>query len=179
MTQRPARTEAAEYYFTYIDKVPSGDICEILEQQAHEIAAFFAQVSEQHSLSRYAPGKWSIREVMNHVNDCERLFVYRAFWFARGFDSPLPSFDQNVAAAAANADARSWSSHIEEFHAVRLATLAFFRSLPGDAWGRRGIASGNPFTVRALAWMCAGHVTHHAEIIRARYFVPAASVSRS
>ena len=93
----------------------------------------------------------------------------RAFWFARGFDTPMPSFDQDIAASAAGADERSWSSHIEEFSAVRAATLTFFDNLPADAWGRRGIASENPFTVRALAYIAAGHVTHHTKVLRERY----------
>ena len=96
--------------------------------------------------------------------------MFRAFWFARGFDSPLPSFDQNTAMSAADADARSWRSHIDEFRAVRAATLAFFRNLPEEAWTRRGIASDNPFTVRALAYLAAGHVTHHCRILRERYW---------
>ena len=113
--------------------------------------------------------KWTVRELLNHINDTERLFVARAFWFARGFDSPLPSFDQLVAATAAEADARAWSTHVEEFTTIRAATLTFFENLPADAWMRRGIASDNPFTVRALAYLAAGHVIHHAAILRSRY----------
>jgi uncharacterized damage-inducible protein DinB len=168
-TPIPDRGEAAEYYFTYIDKVPPGDICAILERQLTETPFALAGISEDQSLSRYAPGKWSLREVLGHVNDCERLFVARAFWFARGFDSPLPSFDQNVAMSLAESDARTWRSHLDEFQAVRAATLAFFNHLPADAWPRRGVASGNPFTVRALAYMTAGHLIHHMEIVKTRY----------
>jgi hypothetical protein len=105
----------------------------------------------------------------NHLTDCERLFVSRAFWFARGFDSTLPSFDQEVAVSAAGADHRSWADLVAEFEAVRTATLTLFRSLPTDAWARRGVASDNPFTVRALAYMCVGHVNHHTAILRDRY----------
>jgi hypothetical protein len=166
---RPDRTEAAEYYFTYIDKVPDGSIADILDTQRVETLSLLRGISEQGSLYRYADGKWSIREVVSHVNDCERLFVFRAFWFGRGFESPLPSFDQNIAVATAGADQRSWSSHIDEFVAVRAATLDFFRYLPAAAWTRRGTASGNPFTVRALAYVIAGHLTHHMNIVRERY----------
>jgi hypothetical protein len=169
MTGHPERTEAAEYYFRYIDQVPSGDICAILAAQHQETLAELRGISEDRSRHRYAPDKWSIREVLGHINDTERLFVARAFWFARGFATPLPSFDQNVAVAAAAADERSWNSHLEEFDAVRGATLSFFRNLPGDAWTRRGIASDNPFTVRALAYLAAGHVVHHMSILRSRY----------
>jgi DinB superfamily len=165
----PDRTEAAEYYFTYIDKVGPGDICEILDTQRDETLSVLQGISEERSLHRYAPDKWSIREVLGHINDCERLFVFRAMWFARGFDSPLPSFDQNIAMSASGANARSWTSHVEEFRAARAATLAFFQNLPADAWSRRGIASDNPFTVRALAYIAAGHVTHHMSILRERY----------
>jgi hypothetical protein len=169
MISTPDRTEAAEYYFTYIEQVAAGDICGILESQSTETVALLGGISEERSLHRYAPEKWTIRQVVSHLNDAERLFVFRAFWFARGFDSPLPSFDQDVAVAAAAADERSWSSHVEEFRAVRAATLTFFHHLPADAWTRRGVASGNPFTVRALAYICAGHVTHHTRILRERY----------
>lgn len=168
-TTAPDRTEAAEYYFTYIDQVPGGDICEILDAQAAETLALLHGISEEESLHRYAPDKWSIRQVVSHLNDTERVFVHRALWFARGFDSSLPSFDQNVAISAAGADERSWSSHVDEFRDVRAATLAFFRNLPADAWARRGVASGNPFTVRALAYIVAGHVGHHSTILRTRY----------
>jgi hypothetical protein len=169
MIATPDRTEAAEYYFTYITQVPAGDILEILEAQLASTDALYGGISEDRSLHRYAAGKWSVREVASHLNDTERLFVFRALWFARGFDSPLPSFDQNIAIATADADARTLSSHLEEFRAIRASTLTFFRGLPGEAWTRRGIASGNPFTVRALAYIAAGHVTHHARIVQERY----------
>jgi hypothetical protein len=169
MTTPPNRTEAADYYFTYIDQVGAGDICQILEAQAGETLDLLRTIPEDRSLHRYAPEKWSIRQVVSHVNDTERAFVFRALWFARGFDSPLPSFDQNIAIAGAEADSRSWDGHVDEFLAIRAATATFFRNLPPDAWMRRGIASSNPFTVRALAYITAGHVTHHMRILRERY----------
>jgi hypothetical protein len=169
MTSAPDRSEAAPYYFTYIDRVPAGDICAILERQGTDMLALMRTISETQSQHRYAHDKWSIRELWSHINDTERLFVARAFWFARGFDTPLPSFDQHIAAAAARADDRSWASIVDEFRDVRAATLSFFRNLPEPAWLRRGIASDNPFTVRALAYMAAGHVIHHTEILRDRY----------
>jgi len=167
--QRPDRTEAAEYYFKYIDKIAGDDICRILERQSGETLALLQGISDERSLHRYAPDKWSIREVVGHVNDTERVFVSRALWFARGFDSPLPSFDENVAASSSGAHDRAWSSHVDEFCAVRAATVAFFNGVPADAWGRRGVASGKPFTVRALAFISAGHVAHHHAILRERY----------
>jgi hypothetical protein len=168
----PDRTEAAEYYFTYIDKVPAGDIRAILSAQLPDTLALLNSIDEARSRHRYAPDKWSIRQVLGHLNDTERLFVFRAFWFARGFDAPLPSFDQNIAVASSGADDRSWRSHVDEFARVREASLSFFDTLPADAWGRRGTASGNPFTVRALAYMTAGHVTHHAVILQEKYLQP-------
>ena len=169
MTKRPDRSEAAAYYFTYIDKVPDGDICEILRTQTAEALALFERIPVSQAGHRYAPDKWSIAEVVNHVNDCERVFTFRAFWFARGFTGPLPSFDQNVAILQAGVDQRPWASHVDEFRAIRAATLALFGNLPPDAWTRRGMASGNPFTVRALAHITAGHVAHHMRLLRERY----------
>lgn len=169
MTTIPDRNEAAEYYFTYIAQVPAGDIREILRAQLPETLRLLREIPDDKSLHRYAPDKWSIREVVGHVNDCERLFMSRAFWFARGFDTPMPSFDQDIAASTAGAHERSWNSHIEEFSAVRAATLTLVDNLPAEAWDRRGIASGNPFTVRALAYIVAGHVTHHMKVLRQRY----------
>ncbi len=104
-----------------------------------------------------------------HIVDVERLFVFRAFWFARGLDQPLPGFDERIAAVAAAADDRSWASHLDEFQSIRAATLDFFQSLPSDGWGRRGMANGNPITVNALAYATAGHVAHHLRILRERY----------
>jgi hypothetical protein len=165
----PDRTEAAEYYFTYINQVGDGDICAILEAQVEETVAFLRGISDEQSLHRYAPDKWSIREAIGHVNDAERLFLFRAFWFARGFDTPLPSFDQKTAVLNAQSDQRSWTSHIDEFRTIRGGTVGFFKNLPEDAWMKRGVASGNPFTVHALAYIIAGHLAHHSTIVRERY----------
>lgn len=166
---RPERTEAAEYYSKYIDRVPDGDIVGILESQLDEVLALSRTISGERSLHRYAPGKWTIREVLSHISDTERVFAFRAFWFARGYDTPLPDFDQEIAAGSAGADEVSWERHMEEFRHVRLATLWLFRNLPREAWTRRGVASGNRFTVRALASIAAGHAAHHISILRERY----------
>ena len=166
---RPATNEAAEYYWKYIDQVPGADPIAALEAQRAELRDLGAVFSEQRSLGRYAAGKWSARESLNHVTDTERIFSVRALWFARGFTEPLASFDQNVAVAGAQADRLRWSSHVAEFLDVREATLSLFRNMPDEAWSRTGVASGNPVTVRALAFMCAGHATHHFKILRERY----------
>jgi hypothetical protein len=170
-TIRPARDEAAEYYFKYIDLVPDGDVCATLARQHGETLAFLRGVPASHAHHRYAPDKWTISGVVAHINDCERLFTFRALWFARGLELPLPSFDQDIASRHDDADARSLESHIDEFDALRRASLAFFRHLSPEAWNRRGIASGNPFSVRALAYATAGHVMHHSRILRERYRV--------
>ena len=169
MTSRPQRGDAADYYFTYIDQVPDGDILDLLVDQGRTVVAELRAVPDARSLHRYAPGKWRLRDVVNHLSDCERLFQMRAFWFARGFDSPLPSFDQDVAVSNAGAEGRAWRDLVDELAAVRASTIPFFRALPTAAWDRRGVASDNPFTVRALAYMCVGHVAHHLAIVRDRY----------
>jgi hypothetical protein len=169
MTTRPDRSEAAPYYFTYIDKVPEGDIRAILEAQADETLALFQSIDDARAGHRYAPGKWNIAEVVNHLNDCERVFAFRAFWFARGFTSPLPSFDQDSAILQAGVEGRSWASHVDEFRTVRSATLPLFARLPPEAWDRRGTASDNPVSVRALAYIIAGHVAHHVALLKERY----------
>ncbi len=167
----PERHEAAPYYFKYIDRVSGGDILSVLAQQQRDMPGWLLEISEEKSLHRYAPGKWSIRELLSHINDTERVLVSRAFWFARKFDSPLPSFDENVCASATGAHEISWINHVEEFEAVRSSTMALFRNLPAEAWTRNGIASDNLFTVRALAYIIAGHAEHHAEILRQRYLM--------
>ncbi len=169
MSTAPDRADAGAYFFTYIDKVGEGDILTILDRQIGSTVALLEAVSEEQSLHRYEPGKWSIREVVGHLNDTERLFAFRAFWFARGLDGALPSFDQDMAMASAGSDAHPLGRHLEEFATVRAATLSLFRHLPPEAWARRGTAGGNPFTVNALAYICAGHVEHHVRILKERY----------
>lgn len=171
--KRPEPNEAVPYYSHYINLVPEGDIVDTLEKQLEETSSFLSQISEEKSLERYAPDKWSLRELLNHINDTERIFVFRALWFARGFTSPLPGFDQEIAVKGAGGDQLSWASQVEEFRSIRSSTVAFFRGLPKEAWDRSGIASDNPFTVRALAYIAAGHVQHHSDVIRDRYLVKA------
>jgi DinB superfamily len=169
MISRPQSTEAAPYYFTYINRVTGDDPLGALENQQEECQGLFSAISEEKSLHRYAPDKWSIRQVLNHVTDTERAFAFRALWFARGFESPLPSYDQNVAASSAEADRVSWAAHVEEFQRVRLSTISLFRNMPSQAWTRSGIASDNHFTVRALAYIIPGHFSHHVSVLRERY----------
>jgi hypothetical protein len=169
MKGRPDKSEAAPYYFRYIDLVPEDDVLARLEAQLDETMAFLRGISEEKSLHRYAPDKWSVRQVLGHVNDAERVFLFRAFWFARGFTEPLPSYDENAGAVAGESDRFPWASHVEDFRGARLSTVAFFRNLPATAWMARGVASDKPFTVRALAYILAGHVAHHTTVLRERY----------
>ena len=169
MIGRPQTSEAAPYYFTYINRVDGENALATLESQMDAMRPLFSGISEEASLSRYAPGKWSIREMLNHITDTERAFSFRALWFARGFAAPLPGYDQNIGVAGAGADAISWAAHVEEFRRVRLATISLFRNLPPEAWMRTGTADGNPFTVRAIAFILAGHLAHHVAILRERY----------
>jgi DinB superfamily len=169
MNGRPERSEAAAYYFTYIEQVASDDAQATMHNQLEASEALLAGISEEKSLYRYAPDKWSVRQVLNHVTDTERAFAFRALWFARGFDAPLPGYDQNIAAAGAEADRIGWAAHLEEFRRVRLGTISLFANLPPEAWTRTGIASDNRFTVRAMAFIVAGHWAHHEKILRERY----------
>lgn len=170
MRELPQPGEAAPYFFKYIGLVQSDDVVGVLETQLDETIPFLLGISEEQSLHRYAPEKWSFRQALNHVSDTERVFLFRALWFARGFDSPLPSFDEKISVAGARADEVSWARHVEEFRVARLATLTFFRNLPAEAWTRSGIASDTPFSVRGLAYIVAGHLTHHVAIFQERYF---------
>jgi uncharacterized damage-inducible protein DinB len=165
----PQRTEAAPFYFTYIDRITGDNILETMRAQLDDTVELLSGISEERSLYRYSPDKWSIRQVMNHVNDTERVFAFRAMWFARGFGEPLPSFDQNVASNAAKADEHSLANYAREFRNIREATLSLFQNLPTEAWMQSGVASGNSVTVNALAYIIAGHVAHHMAIIRERY----------
>lgn len=169
MIGRPDQSEAAAYYFTYIDQVAGADVDAVLRSQLEDLRVLFSQISEEKSRHRYAPDKWSIRQVLNHITDTERAFAFRALWFARGFEAPLPGYDQEIAARGAGANEFPWAAHIEEFRCVRLATISLFANMPPEARMRSGIASGNPFTVRALAYIIAGHSTHHVNIVRERY----------
>jgi hypothetical protein len=178
LNNRPERHEAKDYFFKYIDSVPDGDICAFLEAQGHETVALLRGIPDAQAGHRYAPDKWSISEAVGHVNDTERLFLGRAFWFARGFDSELPSFDQNVAVAAAASDAVPLRALVDEFAAVRASTVTFFRNLPDAAWIRMGKASGNPFSVRALAYLIAGHAAHHNALLRERYLATTTATAK-
>jgi len=135
------------------------------------VLARFRDVPEARGAHRYAPGKWSVRQVMCHLADAERIMAYRALRIARGDATPLPGFDENAYAPESGADAVALAELVAEFADVRRASLALFRHLPADAWVRRGTASESPFSVRALAWVLVGHPIHHLAVLRERYGV--------
>ncbi|HYK02396.1 MAG TPA: DinB family protein [Thermoanaerobaculia bacterium] len=166
---RPARDETADYYFPYIDLVPDGDIRQLLEEQRRETLSFLETIPDALASHRYAPGKWSVSEIVSHVNDCERLYTMRAFWFARAMELPLPSFESELAVKTAKPEDRPWSTHVHEFASIRASTVDLFRHLPPEAWLRRGTASDYPFSVRALAYLTVGHAIHHMRVLRQRY----------
>lgn len=169
MRGRPERSEAAARFFTYIDQVEGEDALAVLHSQVEPWPALFDGISENQSLQRYAPGKWSMREVLSHITDTERAFAYRALWFSRGFAEPLARFDPNTGVAGAGADKIAWARHVEEFRRVRLATISLFENMPEEGWKRGGVAGGNYVTVRALSFIAAGHFAHHCRILRERY----------
>jgi len=168
---RPPAAEYAPYYARYIDKVPEGDLLRTLENQARETQALLAGLSDAKALHRYAPGKWSIKEVIGHVTDTERVFSYRALRFARADATALPGFDENAWVPAGRFEARSLKDLAAELDAVRRATIALFRGLDAAALARRGTASDNAVSVRAIAWIIAGHERHHVALLHERYKV--------
>jgi hypothetical protein len=166
---KPEANEYAPYYEKYVSLVPDAEVVGTLERQAEETLALLRAVPEERGGHAYEPGKWSIKQVVGHIIDGERVFVYRALRFARGDRTPLPGFEQDDYVAAADFDSRSLASLLDEFAAVRRATLSLFRSLDAESWRRTGVASDNEVSVRALAYITAGHEAHHVRILRERY----------
>ena len=168
-TGRPAPNEHAPYYSRYIDLVPAGDIVEVLRAQIAGTNSFLRGIPDARTLTGYAPGKWSIRDVVGHMSDTERIMGYRALRFARGDRTPVPGFDENEYTPEAGAAARTMNDLVSEFETVRAATIALLEGLPMDAWRRIGTANGKEISVRALAAVIAGHELHHLGVIRERY----------
>ncbi len=166
---RPQPSEYHPFYETYVSKVPEERILPVLEAQPDEVRRFLGAVPESRGGHRYAEGKWSVRQVVGHVADSERLFTYRALCFARGERQALPGFDEDAYAAEAGFDAVPLRALVDELLAVRQATLHFYRHLPDGAWTRGGTANGKALTVRSLAYIMAGHLRHHLGTLRERY----------
>lgn len=168
---RPAPEEYAPFYGTYVNAVPDGDVLALLAQQLEDTLALLDTVPRERWTRRYAPGKWSVSEVVGHVADTERVFAYRALRFARNDATPLPGFEQDDYVPFGGFDARPLPDLARELEAVRTASLALFRGLDQDAVGRRGTANGVEFTVRAIPWILAGHERHHVAVLRERYLL--------
>ncbi len=167
---RPAPDEYAPAFAGYVSRIGRDeDIVAALASQLDQVLAVLERVPGARGDYRYAPGKWSIKEVVGHLSDTERIFACRALRIARGDATPLPAFDDQAYVDEIGAGDRTLADMAAEWGDVRRATLALFRHLPAAAWARRGIAASEPISVRALAWVTAGHVRHHLETLRARY----------
>ena len=166
---RPDSTEYAEYYGRYVGLVPEDNLCAAMAEQSEATLDFLRAIPESSGDLRYAPGKWSVKEVIGHMIDAERVFAHRAMWFARLDAQPLPGFDQDPWVNAATFGEQPLDELIAEFEHVRRGNLYFFKHLAPEAWLRRGTASDNEITVRALAYVMVGHERYHLEILRSRY----------
>jgi len=167
----PETTEYAPFYANYVKNVTEDDVVAALEAQSRETAALLARIDDEKAAHRYAPDKWSVREVVGHFTDAERIFLYRALAIARGDKGSLPGFDENEYMRNANFDARPMRSIAEEYAAARAATLATFRGFSDEAWQRSGTANNVAVSVRALAHICLGHERHHLRVLREKYGV--------
>jgi hypothetical protein len=166
---RPAADEYAPYYETYISKVPDRDLLNLLSQQIEETSRLLAPISESKAGASYAAGKWSIKDVVGHLSDTERVMAYRALRIARGDGTPLPGFEQDDYVRTAAFNSRLLSDLISEFRRVRAATLSLLGTFDATALQRLGVANGTAVSVRALAYIIAGHERHHVEILQTRY----------
>jgi uncharacterized damage-inducible protein DinB len=164
----PAVTEYAPFHHTYI-RLISGDPLAALRAQPQELRRLLAGLRDEQALLRYAPGKWSLKEMLVHMLDTERIFAYRALRIARGDTTPLPGFEQDDYVPASNADARPLADILAEYTTVRAASLSLLESFTAEAVGRQGTASGQPVSVRAMAYILAGHEAHHLHILQERY----------
>lgn len=170
LAQRPASTEYAPWFDRYISLVPDGPIVEALARQLEDTLRLLRGLPAEMAAHAYAPGKWTVAELVGHVADSERVFAYRALCFARGGTQPQPGFDENVFAAnVAGRGGLAFSAVIDDFAAVRRATLSLFQSFTPEAWERRGIANDKEISVRAQAWVIAGHERHHVKMLQERY----------
>jgi uncharacterized damage-inducible protein DinB len=167
---RPTSDEADPSYLdTVIAVVPDEQIGRRLAAQLDEIDDLLQPLDDSAALARYAPGKWSIKEVLGHLIDTERVYTYRLLRISRGDRTPLPGFDENTYVPAGRFDARTLAALLAEFRAVRLSTIALIEGTAPEWWSLRGEANGKPFTARALAYVIVGHVAHHLTLLRERY----------
>ena len=167
---RPESSEHSPYHERYISLVPGNDIVGTLESQRRETLILLSGRDESEGDFRYAPGKWSVKEVLGHVCDTERIFAYRALRIARGDRTPLAGFEQDDYVRNSPSATQPIAEIIEDYIAVRRATLTLFRNLDEAAWMNRGIVNNNEISVRALAYITAGHELHHRRILEEKYF---------
>jgi hypothetical protein len=165
---RPDATEYAPAFANYVNLVPAGDVQVLLEQQLAELTDLLSPVSEAESLVRHTPYTWSVKEVLGHITDCERIFGHRALRIARNDATPLSSFDENAYMTFATFDRVPFAELLAEFQTVRRSHLYLFRHLEPAAWTRRGIVNNHPATPRAFAFVIVGHARHHLDILRTR-----------
>jgi len=168
MLSRPDRSEYADFYADYIAKVPDGEVIAILAAQPAAYRKFLGSLSDEAASCRPQPGKWNVKEIIGHLCDAERIQGYRALRFARGDQNELPGFEQDDYVREAHSDARSLSDLLDEFEAVRKSTLALLKSFPDGVGQRSGVANGAPVTVRAMAYIIAGHTQHHYDLLKAQ-----------
>jgi hypothetical protein len=169
LEQRPAADEYTEFYAGYVHLVPDGHIVATLELQIEDTLALLRGPAADRADHAYAPGKWTVKQVIGHLGDVERLMSCRALRFARHDSTPLPGFDENTYVETAGFEDRPVHGLIDDFAVVRQGTVRMFRGLPGEAWSRHGTANGKDVSVRALAWIIAGHELHHLRILQERY----------
>jgi uncharacterized damage-inducible protein DinB len=169
MTQKPDASEHAPYYSRYIDLVPAGDILTTLEAQLEETLALLAPLTDADAAHRYAPGKWSVAELICHVSDTERIFAYRALRIARGDRTPIEGFEQDPYVTNSPAGRMRLADLTGELASVRRASLSLLRYLNEEEWLRRGVANQKEVSVRAIAWTMAGHEIHHRNVLQERY----------
>ncbi len=167
--QRPESREYPAYFKKYIDRVPHGNILQILEGQWEELSRFFTEIGEEKARYRYHPDKWSIKEVLGHVIDTERIFAYRALSIARGEITALPGFEQDEYVENSSFNELQLTDLLTEFEDLRRANLSMIRNFSGQMMERQGIANKLEISVRAILWAMTGHVTHHLEIIQKKY----------
>jgi len=168
-TARPEKTEYAAYYEGYVSRVPDGEITTILRRQMDETLTLLRGIPENRGDYRYADGKWSIKELIGHITDSERVFSYRALRFGRGDATPLSGFEQDDFVRGGNFAKRTVADLAGEFENVRKSTISLFASLDAEAVSRRGSANNNEVSVKGLAYIIAGHELHHIDILRSRY----------
>lgn len=166
---RPASDEYAPFYAEYVGGVPDGDVIATLADTGTEASGLLTDVSEETAGRAYAAGKWTLKEVVQHCSDAERIFAYRALCIGRGDASDLPGWDEQAYAPASRANERSLRSLLEELRTARAATISLLDGLPSHAWSLRGRANGMEVSVRGIAWITAGHLMHHLRIVRERY----------